>query len=74
MGSDLVAYDTPLDPLNFNPRSPHGERRKLLKKVSLVILFQSTLPAWGATITGDSLEKVKEFQSTLPAWGATLGL
>ena len=39
----------------------------------LVTLFQSTLPAWGATIRqclGSS--RCRIFQSTLPAWGATV--
>ena len=34
----------------FNPRSPHGERLTLILTVSLRVLFQSTLPAWGATV------------------------
>ena len=33
----------------FNPRSPHGERPNLLLTKELPNLFQSTLPAWGAT-------------------------
>ena len=32
---------------------------------------QSTLPAWGATISGGLLYALAKFQSTLPAWGAT---
>ena len=35
--------------LNFNPRSPHGERRQDYPVAFLHQLFQSTLPAWGAT-------------------------
>ena len=34
---------------NFNPRSPHGERRKRLSTLDTAALFQSTLPARGAT-------------------------
>ena len=34
---------------NFNPRSPHGERLKYQRDVNIVIKFQSTLPARGAT-------------------------
>ena len=38
------------DSRNFNPRSPHGERLKLLCECYRFLLFQSTLPARGATI------------------------
>ena len=34
---------------DFNPRSPHGERRRLDEVESVSRLFQSTLPARGAT-------------------------
>ena len=34
---------------HFNPRSPHGERRGCACKNALRALFQSTLPARGAT-------------------------
>ena len=33
--------------------------------------FQSTLPAWGATIINVEKDIQTIFQSTLPAWGAT---
>ena len=33
----------------FNPRSPHGERPRAQRWNRLVEIFQSTLPAWGAT-------------------------
>ena len=36
-------------PLNFNPRSPHGERPFALQNRALFVQFQSTLPARGAT-------------------------
>ena len=36
--------------------------------------FQSTLPAWGATMMQAAQLGVEPFQSTLPAWGATCGL
>ena len=36
------------------------------------LLFQSTLPVWGATLGFDDYVKAyKAFQSTLPVWGAT---
>ena len=33
----------------FNPRSPHGERRKPVSPRPIIVPFQSTLPARGAT-------------------------
>ena len=34
--------------------------------------FQSTLPAWGATMAAQQAKNLEaQFQSTLPAWGAT---
>ena len=33
--------------------------------------FQSTLPAWGATLVSFNTFNPCRFQSTLPAWGAT---
>ena len=50
-GSDLsFGSKLPL-PLNFNPRSPRGERPRLGTKRNQVKRFQSTLPAGGATIS-----------------------
>ena len=34
---------------NFNPRSPHGERLRSAFMVVSLVIFQSTLPARGAT-------------------------
>ncbi|AUD81563.1 hypothetical protein NRBB51_1479 [Bifidobacterium breve] len=34
---------------NFNPRSPDGERPALCSSCVALLLFQSTLPGWGAT-------------------------
>ena len=56
----------------FNPRSPRGERPWLMTGKGINGIFQSTLPAWGATSSRDShLPSCSGFQSTLPAWGAT---
>ena len=57
--------------LHFNPRSPHGERREGGYLAPDEYQFQSTLPAWGATLSSDVATKHGLFQSTLPAWGAT---
>ena len=35
---------------DFNPRSPHGERRQTIANESEIIQFQPTLPARGATV------------------------
>ena len=35
--------------LHFNPRSPHGERRRTAQTATIPMIFQSTLPARGAT-------------------------
>ena len=56
---------------HFNPRSPCGERQPEPDAESLLVLFQSTLPVWGATMTRRSRPFSIGFQSTLPVWGAT---
>ena len=56
----------------FNPRSPHGERPRARSLSREYVLFQSTPPAWGATMTIAGIASNKLFQSTPPAWGATL--
>ena len=57
---------------NFNPRSPHGERLFSTLRKSSRFLFQSTLPARGATIWKyHHTVTFLAFQSTLPARGAT---
>ena len=79
---------------NFNPRSPHGERHQLLqtppmhRRISIHAprtgsdaalkyvqrqprIFQSTLPARGATRAASRRQSRQQFQSTLPARGAT---
>ena len=61
-------------PSHFNPRSPHGERRRTSRRCSSSSVFQSTLPARGATGECKSKHTRPKFQSTLPARGATRGL
>ena len=60
-------------PLNhFNPRSPHGERLFQNHMSAESKIFQSTLPARGATRCMISQKILgTSFQSTLPARGAT---
>ena len=47
-----------------------GSDNRILHRGGLKI-FQSTLPAWGATWARRYWTARKRFQSTLPAWGAT---
>ena len=70
-GSDKQEPDFNLDIPDFNPRSPHGERRDYANDIVFQIIFQSTLPARGATGGGVLLVSLEIFQSTLPARGAT---
>ena len=50
VGSDSINIGHSARRLNFNPRSPCGERLRQVIKVSPGRLFQSTLPVWGATL------------------------
>ena len=56
---------------DFNPRSPHGERRRTATHKRRRERFQSTLPARGATEPPARASSRQQFQSTLPARGAT---
>ena len=57
---------------HFNPRSPHGERRKLLRKQSKHLLISIHAPRMGSDTTSVATKiSTQIFQSTLPAWGAT---
>ena len=48
-GSDALGGKSGLISADFNPRSPHGERRLSPFSICSTISFQSTLPARGAT-------------------------
>ena len=71
-GSDLANIITGEILENFNPRSPQGERQSLRVNATHSCLFQSTLPAGGATHVRNDQSQLIEFQSTLPAGGATI--
>ena len=60
---------------DFNPRSPHGERREAAAALRRGAEFQSTLPARGATRHCNPADAPQPeiFQPTLPARGATVG-
>ena len=49
-GSDFRGSVTPTHTRHFNPRSPHRERRHIVRYNSGVKIFQSTLPSQGATL------------------------
>ena len=72
-GSDHGLSDRLYDrSAHFNPRSPRGERLAYLTHRTAKSIFQSTLPAGGATIDAiPMLVDAAVFQSTLPAGGAT---
>ena len=48
-GSDPIHCAVQSDVWNFNPRSPRGERRAAAMRFEVGRIFQSTLPARGAT-------------------------
>ena len=48
-GSDTLTPEATIEPTDFNPRSPCGERRDAAQEHEVEMLFQSTLPVRGAT-------------------------
>ena len=72
VGSDTGTSQPVHNPVHFNPRSPCGERRNFLLSACANLLFQSTLPVWGATTYKKYDWTWQTFQSTLPVWGATM--
>ena len=73
-GSDSICSSLMPIPLNFNPRSPCGERLYIYAPSICASLFQSTLPVRGATSASAERSTLLTFQSTLPVRGATLML
>ena len=57
--------------IDFNPRSPCGERHFSRARLDNPVTFQSTLPLRGATNLTCTSMRVSLFQSTLPLRGAT---
>ena len=47
--------------MDFNPRSPHGERLLCMTQFNRESEFQSTLPARGATYLLHGLERLKNY-------------
>ena len=52
--------------INFNPRSPHGERLLDIYLSLIPKQFQSTLPAWGATLEGGATLAASDFNPRSP--------
>ena len=51
MGRDDVTARRQITPDGFNSRAPHGARLSVAARVFVLIGFQFTRPAWGATPT-----------------------
>ena len=71
VGSDPLVATFVRIHIDFNPRSPCGERRRTRLRIRSKSRFQSTLPLWGATRSKRCRTTSTAFQSTLPLWGAT---
>ena len=70
VGSDHGSVDEPCADVNFNPRSPCGERQRHRKNVPIWMTFQSTLPVWGATGNGTGLYVVQMISIHAPRVGS----
>ena len=57
--------------MNFNPRSPDGERRYRLRYVRHAPYFNPRSPDGERPLLLPSRRAISSFQSTLPGWGAT---
>ena len=71
-GRDLCRWETKRRIRHFNPRAPCGARRKVLRAISWIVIFQSTRPLRGATSFPRLQKSFAPFQSTRPLRGATL--
>ena len=56
----------------FNPRSPHRERHRKLKRKSLHKIFQSTLPSQGATVSWQRAPARRNISIHAPLTGSDL--
>ena len=71
VGSDFgVAYAAE-EKEDFNPRSPCGERHKMVTLEGLQNHFNPRSPCGERRIAAGADGWRDEFQSTLPVWGAT---
>ena len=74
MGSDGNAKDDEVFGYQISIHAPRmGSDLTAQFELQRQKVFQSTLPAWGATSAQFIEDNPPVFQSTLPAWGATIG-
>ena len=72
MGSDpYLLQDNPADHY-FNPRSPHGERPVHRGELTQANKFQSTLPAWGATVQEANNNTMLDISIHAPRMGSDM--
>ena len=69
-GSDAERETAVATDVDFNPRSPHGERPPLINSDLFNSTFQSTLPARGATIVLQMLLKLGTISIHAPRTGS----
>ena len=72
MGSDDMMQCIIQPNGDFNPRSPDGERPQWSFGRRLQVLFQSTLPGWGATHYSDYRNRVVHISIHAPRMGSDL--
>ena len=70
-GSDALAAATIEEETDFNPRSPHGERRHYRRRISNRKYFNPRSPHGERPFCSLMARKALAFQPTLPARGAT---
>ena len=71
MGRDLVLLQMLSHFVNFNPLSPHGERRCDYPHSAKRLYFNPLSPHGERHTVAAKVATVNGFQSTLPAWGET---
>ena len=70
VGSDIKSPQKIGNHLDFNPRSPCGERQKLWKDCWQDWKFQSTLPVWGATQPKQAYDQETQISIHAPRVGS----
>ena len=56
--------------ISIHPPRVGRDRDQKIENIACLV-FQSTLPVWGGTLTEERTEPWVAFQSTLPVWGGT---
>ena len=69
MGRDQHCGSYHREDRDFNPLSPHGERRTISFLALSAVKFQSTLPAWGETSLGENHIKTDAISIHSPRMG-----